>query len=137
MNKSTSVQQVCSIVLSGIFPRRFSPLVAVWGGQTERETAFLNVKLHAARFRVCVGLAARTGVLLGVGRKPFLQGSVMGADMDKRVFLVKPNIGGLFLLGKPCSHKLWNSQENRTPTVPDYATETEQYSDPNRLMSGK
>lgn len=29
----------------------------------------------------------------------------MGADMDKRVFLVKPNVGGLFLLGKPCSHK--------------------------------
>ena len=26
--------------------------------------------------------------------------------MDKGVFLVKPNIGGLFLLRKPCSHKL-------------------------------
>ena len=30
----------------------------------------------------------------------------MGADMDKGGFLIKPNIGGLFLLGKPCSHKL-------------------------------
>ena len=26
--------------------------------------------------------------------------------MDKGVFLVKPNISGLFLLRKPCSHKL-------------------------------
>jgi hypothetical protein len=25
--------------------------------------------------------------------------------MDKWVFLVKPNVGGLFLLGKPCFHK--------------------------------
>ena len=30
----------------------------------------------------------------------------MGADMDKGVFLVKPNIGGLFPLRKPCSHIL-------------------------------
>ena len=80
--------------------------LAVWGGQTEREAAFLNIKLHAARFRVAVGLAAYIGVLLGVGGKPLLQGGVVGADMDKRVFLVKPNIGGLFLLGKSCFHKL-------------------------------
>ena len=29
-----------------------------------------------------------------------------GMTMDKGVFLVKPNISGLFLLRKPCSHKL-------------------------------
>ena len=90
--------------------RRFaggSPaLLAVWGGQTERETPLCNIKLHAARVRVCVGLAALVGVLSGIGGKPFLQVGVVGADMDKGVFLAKPYIGGLFLLRKPCSHKL-------------------------------
>ena len=105
VNKSTSFQPVNSVVISGIPPRCFPAFLTVWGGQTEREAAFLNVKLHAARLRVAVGLSARAGVLLCVGGKPLLQGGVVGADMDKRVFLVKPNIGGLFLLGKPCSHE--------------------------------
>ena len=56
--------------------RRFtggSPaFLSVWGGQTEREAAFLNIELHAARFGVCVGLAALVGVLSGVGGKPLL-----------------------------------------------------------------
>ena len=43
--------------------------LAVWGGQTERETPLCNIKLHAARVRVCVGLAALVGVLSGVGGK--------------------------------------------------------------------
>ena len=34
------------------------PFLTVWGGQTERETPLCNIKLHAARFGVCVGLAA-------------------------------------------------------------------------------
>jgi len=90
--------------------RRFtggSPaFLSVWGGQTERETPLADFKLHAARVRVCVGLAALAGVSCGVGGQPVLEGGVVGADMDQRVFLVKPYIGGLFLLGKPCSHKL-------------------------------
>ena len=45
---------------------------AVWGGQAERETPLCNLKLHAARFGVCVGLAALVGVLSGVGDKPLL-----------------------------------------------------------------
>ena len=106
MNKSTLFQQVCSAVFSGILPRCFPPFLAVWGGQTEREPPLADFKLHAARVRVCVGLAALVGVLSGVGGKPLLQVGVVGADMDKGVFLVKPNIGGLFLLRKPCSHKL-------------------------------
>ena len=106
MNKSTLFQQVCSAVFSGISPRCFPSFLAVWGGQTEREAPLADFKLHAARFGVCVGLAALVGVLSGVGGKPFLQVGVVGADMDKGVFLVKPYIGGLFLLGKPCFHKL-------------------------------
>ena len=79
---------------------------AVWRGQTERETPLANHKLHAARFRVCVGLAALAGVSCGIGGQPVLEVGVVCADMDKGVFLVKPNISGLFLLRKPCSHKL-------------------------------
>ena len=105
MNISTLFQPVGDVALSGIPPRRFPPFLAVWGGQTEREAALLDVKLHAARFRVAVGLAAHAGVLLRVGGKPLLQGGVVGADMDQRIFLVKPNVGGRFSLGKSCSHK--------------------------------
>ena len=66
------------------------PFLTVWGGQTKRKAAFLNIKLHAARFRVCVDLAALVGVSYGVGGQPVLEVGVVGADMDKRVFLVKP-----------------------------------------------
>ena len=106
MNKSTSFQPVSGIVFSGKPPRRFPAFLAVWGGQTERETPLCNIKLHAARVRVCVGLAALAGVSCGIGGQPVLEVGVVGADMDKGVFLVKPNISGLFLLRKPCSHKL-------------------------------
>ena len=48
---------------------RPAALLAVWGGQSERETPLADFKLHAARFEVCVGLAALVGVLSGVGGK--------------------------------------------------------------------
>ena len=48
-------------------------LLAVWGGQTERETPLCNLKLHTARVRVCVGLAALAGVRCGVGGQPPLR----------------------------------------------------------------
>ena len=57
MNKSTSFQSISDGILSGILPRRLPAFLAVWGGQTERETPLCNIKLHAARFGVCVGLA--------------------------------------------------------------------------------
>ena len=93
-------------VLFRRFACRPAAFCAVWGGQTERETPLCNIKLHAARFGVCVGLAALAGVSCGIGGQPVLEVGVVGADMDKGVFLVKPNISGLFLLRKPCSHKL-------------------------------
>ena len=58
MNKSTSFQPVSGLVFSGRPPRSFPPFLAVWGGQTEREAPLADFKLHAARFGVCVGLAA-------------------------------------------------------------------------------
>jgi len=54
------------------FAALLAAFLTVWGGQTERETPLCNIKLHAARFGVCVGLAALVGVLSGVGGKPLL-----------------------------------------------------------------
>ena len=77
---------MCNFSMNAVLFRRFAcrlaAFLAVWGGQTEGETPLANHKLHAARVRVCVGLAALVGVLSGVGGKPFLQVGVVGADMD-------------------------------------------------------
>ena len=51
------------------FTCRPAAFCAVWGGQTERETPLADFKFHAARVRVCVGLAALVRVLSGVGGK--------------------------------------------------------------------
>ena len=67
-----------------VFLRRFtcySPaFLAVWGGQPKGEAPLADFKLHAARVRVCVGLAALAGVSCGVGGQPVLEGGVVGAD---------------------------------------------------------
>ena len=62
---------------------------AVWGGQTERETPLADFKLHAARVRVCVGLAALVRVSYGVGGQPVLEVGVVGADMGKAIRYVQ------------------------------------------------
>ena len=66
--------QMCNFSMNAALFRRFAcrpaAFLAVWGGQTERETPLADFKLHAARVRVCVGLAALVGVLSGVGGKP-------------------------------------------------------------------
>ena len=67
--------------------------LAVWGGQAEREAPFADFKLHAARVRVCVGLAALSGVSCGIGSQPVLEVGVVGADMDQQLFLVKVDFG--------------------------------------------
>ena len=68
--------QICNFSMNAALFRRFAcrpaAFRAIWGGQTERETPLCNIKLHAARFGVCVGLAALVGVLSGVGGKPLL-----------------------------------------------------------------
>ena len=66
---------------------------AVWDGQAKGETPLANHKLHAARFRVCVGLAALAGVCCGIGGQPVLEVGVVGADEDGGVFLVKIDFG--------------------------------------------
>ena len=72
----------------------------------EREASLCNLKLHAARFRIAVGQLTDRGEVVAVRGQPVLQVGVVGTDMDKGDFLVKPNIGGLFLLCKSCFHKL-------------------------------
>ena len=67
-----------------VFLRRFTcyppTFLAVWGGQPKGEAPLADFKLHAARVRVCVGLAALAGVSCGVGVQPVLEGGVVGAD---------------------------------------------------------
>ena len=82
MNKSTSFQSAGGIVFLGKLPRCFPPFLTVWGGQTEREAAFLNIKLHAARFRVCVRQLAGGRIFAAVLGQPVLEVGVVGADMD-------------------------------------------------------
>ena len=71
-------------VLFRRFACRLAAFLAVWGGQTEREAPLCNIKLHAARFRVCVGLPALAGVCCGIGGQPVLEVGVVGTDMDNR-----------------------------------------------------
>ena len=77
MNASTHV-------VYAVFLRRFTcyppAFLAVWGGQPKGEAPLADFKLHAARVRVCVGLAALAGVSCGVGGQPVLEGGVVGAD---------------------------------------------------------
>ena len=65
--------QICNFSMNAALFRRFAchpaAFLAVWGGQTEGETPLADFKLHAARFEVCVGLAALVRVLSGVGGK--------------------------------------------------------------------
>ena len=82
-------QPVGGVVLFGISSRCFPAFLAVWGGQTERETPLCNIKLHAARVRVCVGLAALVRVSYGVGGQPVLEVGVVGADMGKAIRYVQ------------------------------------------------
>ena len=59
---------------------RPAAFLAIWGGQPKGEAPLADFKLHAARVRVCVGLAALAGVSCGVGGQPVLEGGVVGAD---------------------------------------------------------
>ena len=91
MNISTLFQPVGGVALSGKPPRCFPAFLTVWGGQTEREAAFLNIKLHAARFRVCVGLLADRRITAAVCKQTLFQGGVVGADMDKGALNIIPS----------------------------------------------
>ena len=65
--------QMCNFSMNAVLFRRFAcrpaAFCAVWDGQAKGETPLADFKLHAARVRVCVGLAALVRVLSGVGGK--------------------------------------------------------------------
>ena len=86
--------QMCNFSMNAALFRRFAccpaAFLAVWGGQPKGEPPLADFKFHAARVRVCVGLAALAGVSSGIGGQPVLEVGVVGANMDKGVFLVKP-----------------------------------------------
>ena len=75
-----------SLIHISLFRRlacRPAAFCAVWDGQAKGETPLANHKLHAARFRVCVGLAALAGVSCGIGGQP--------VDVYKRQPRVNPS----------------------------------------------
>ena len=86
MNASTHA--VCAVFLRRFACRPF-PFVAVRGGQPKREASLADFKFHAARVRVCVGLAALVRVSYGVGGQPVLEVGVVGADMGKAIRYVQ------------------------------------------------
>ena len=77
MNASTHAVYAVFLHRFTCYPPAF---LAVWGGQPKGEAPLADFKLHAARVRVCVGLAALAGVSCGVGGQPVLEGGVVGAD---------------------------------------------------------
>ena len=91
-------------VLLRRFACRPAALIGIRHGQPEREPSLADFKLHTARVRVCIGLAALAGVLHGVDGQPVLEIGVVGADMDQRFFLVKPDFCDFLALCQPSSH---------------------------------
>jgi hypothetical protein len=82
----TASIQMCNFSMNAALFRRLAcrpaAFLAVWGGQTERETPLADFKLHAARFGVCVRQLAGGRIFAAVLGQPVLEVGVVGADMD-------------------------------------------------------
>lgn len=87
------VARSCNFSMNAALFRRFAcrpaALCAVWGGQPKGEAPLADFKFHAARVRICVGLAALAGVSCGIGGQPVLEVGVVGADMGKAIRYVQ------------------------------------------------
>ena len=66
MNASTHAVYAVFLRCFTCHPAAF---LTIWGGQPKGEPPLADFKFHAARVRVCVGLAALVRVLSGVGGK--------------------------------------------------------------------
>ena len=82
---------MCNFSINAVLFRRFAcrlaAFLAVWGGQTERETPLADHKLHAACFCVLVGQLADRRVAAAVCGQPVLEVGVVGTDMDNRALI--------------------------------------------------
>ena len=104
MNISTLFQPVGDVALSGIPPRRFPPFLAVWGRSDGKRSGLSQCQTPCSPFPGLRQSAGRSPDNGGCMQADAFSRRCCGCGYDKGVFLVKPNIGGLFLLGKPCSH---------------------------------
>ena len=74
---------------------------SLYGVVRERESSLADFKLHAARFRVCNGLATPVGVLGRVSGQPILGVGIVCADMDQQPFLIEVNFCDFPVLCQP------------------------------------
>ena len=72
-----------------------------WGCQRNNQRSPKTLLFVFRRF------ACRSAALLSVwSGQPVFEVGVVGTDEDGGIFLVKLDFGGLFLLGRSCSHRL-------------------------------
>ena len=84
-------------VLLGVLACFLPAFLVVWGSQTKREATFFNFKFLATDFGVIVRQLTDSWVTVAVFCQPVFQICVVGADMDYRLFFIKPNSRGLFM----------------------------------------
>ena len=91
--------QMCNFSMNAALFRRFaggSPaFCAVWRGQTERETPFLNLKGQPALL-IIVGLAAALRVLCRKCCQPLFEISVVGLDFNDEKGRTVPMLPNFF-----------------------------------------
>ena len=134
--------QMCNFSMNAALFRRLAcrpaAFCAVWGGRPKGEPPLVNFKLHVARVRVCVSLAALVGVRCGIGGQPVLEVGVVCANIDQRLCYA---IGVFF----GCSLRLltlekWRFSNRSTPDnaqfvrrAPHHHTRRRAYTGRNRL----
>ena len=69
---------------------------AVWGGQPKGEPPLADFKFHAARVRVCIGLAAALRVLCRKCRQPLFEIGVVGLDFNDEKSRIVPMLPNFF-----------------------------------------
>ena len=75
---------------------RLAAFLAVWGGQAKGEPPLADFKFHAARVRVCVGLAAALRVLCRKCCQPLFEISVVGLDFNDEKGRTVPMLPNFF-----------------------------------------
>ena len=83
-------------VLFCLFACRPAAFCDVWGGQPKGELPLADFKFHAARVRVCVGLAAALRVLCRKCCQPLFEISVVGLDFNDEEGRTVPMLPNFF-----------------------------------------